>query len=526
MNIALQTMKKKNKGKEEEPDFSSLFVFGYGCKIFRDDERARSIEENLIPWMGTDLTIDRLVTSYLHIFYFYFFVARFDGRGHLYNLTEYEARPGVVGEVSDDLERHEEELCEEERWRSLYQDDLEEQSRREEEDKRATSQGQFQFNYEETDSGIVFGPEAPREEDVEDDSEEYVPGPELDLPPDTLPPATMKEFSVIEKTAMLIAKQGPQMEILLKAKQADNPVFEFLWMEHKYNKFYRHLTTLVKTKQYRRGPPPPPETAPVSLVPQYSDMTASAPNLAPRITGMPFKRSQDCAYSQLINKIQKFAPGPSPASAPPAPPTEQLTGSKEASPAPPQPSDVVQIPEGPIVIPPPEVQTIIDKTASYVAKNGRSFEEIVLGKDESRFRFLSPGDRHYNYYLHKLNIYKTGNYDPSVSSEPLAFKMKKKSENPKENLVALNNPISGLDYASDSDDKSENEDKSETKVETNKSGFPNLKGFLPPSIVSNPKLYGEEEEARVEEEERKRQEENNKLRDKLAARAREKMVQV
>ena len=63
MNIALQTMKKKNKGKEEEPDFSSLFVFGYGCKIFRDDERARSIEENLIPWMGTDLTIDRLVTS-------------------------------------------------------------------------------------------------------------------------------------------------------------------------------------------------------------------------------------------------------------------------------------------------------------------------------------------------------------------------------------------------------------------------------------------------------------------------------
>ena len=54
-------MKKKNKAKEEEPDYSSLLVFGYGCKIFRDDERARSIEENLIPWMGTDLTIDRYV---------------------------------------------------------------------------------------------------------------------------------------------------------------------------------------------------------------------------------------------------------------------------------------------------------------------------------------------------------------------------------------------------------------------------------------------------------------------------------
>ena len=449
---------------------------------------------------------------------------RFDGRGHLYNLTEYEARPGLSGEVRDDLERHEEELCEEERWRSLYQDDLEEESRKEEEDKRAHSQGQFQFNYEETDNGIVFGPEAPREEDVEDDSEEYVPGPELDLPPDTVPPGTVKEFSVIEKTAIMIAKQGPQMEILLKAKQADNPVFGFLWMEHSYNKFYRHLTTLVKTKQYKREPPAPPETAPVSLVPQYSDITASAPNLAPRITGMPFKRAQDCAYSQLINKIQKFAPSPAPASAPPPPPADQLTGSKESSPAPSQPSEV-QVPEGPIVIPPPELQTIIDKTASYVAKNGRSFEEIVLGKDETRFRFLSSGDRHYNYYLHKLNIYMTGNYDP-VSAEPLAFKLKKKPENPKENLVALNNPISGLDYGSDSENNSDNDEEAETKVETSKSGFPNLKGFLPPSIVSNPKLYAEEDVKKEEEEERRRLEENNKLRDKLAAKAREKMVQV
>ena len=63
--------------------------------IFRDDERA--VEENLIPWMGTDLTIDRLVRL----------------PGHLHNLTEYEAKAGGDGEVCDDLERHEKELCEE-----------------------------------------------------------------------------------------------------------------------------------------------------------------------------------------------------------------------------------------------------------------------------------------------------------------------------------------------------------------------------------------------------------------------------
>ena len=71
------------------------------------------------------------------------------------------------------------------------------------------------------------------------------------------------------------------------------------------------------------------------------------------------------------------------------------------------------------------------------------------------------------------------------------------------------------------------EEKNETKAE-DKSGFPNLKGFLPPSIVSNPKLYTEveEDDKKDEEEERRRQEETNKLRDKLAAKAREKMVQV
>lgn len=41
-----------------------LFVFGYACKIFRDDEKALSIDQgkHLIPWMGEQsLKIDRLI---------------------------------------------------------------------------------------------------------------------------------------------------------------------------------------------------------------------------------------------------------------------------------------------------------------------------------------------------------------------------------------------------------------------------------------------------------------------------------
>ena len=521
--LLISEMKKKNKDKVET-DFSSLLVFGYGCKIFRDDQRALSVEagDHLIPWMGDpSLRIDR-----------------YDGRGHLHNLAEYESRPGARLE-DDDLERHEEELCEEERWRALHHDDSEDAARAEEEAKRAGEAGagaQFQYNYGESGeaaAGVVFGPEAPGDQETaEEEDEEYVVTPELDLPPGVTPPATLKQFSVIEKTALLIARQGAQMEILLKTKQSGNPVFDFLSLDHGYNKFYKHLLMLVKTKQYRRHTPPPaPAAAPprVSLVPQSSE---AAPDLAPgpRVPAVPYKRSEDCAYSQLINKLQKFAPAP--AAAAPAPPiSSPPVLSKESSPAPAPGPPQVEMPGGPIVIPPGDLQTVVDKTASYVAKNGRSFEDIVFSKDKSRFSFLKPGDRHYNYYLHKLNIYLTGNYDPKVSAEPLAFKLNK-IDNSKETKVTANNPISGLDYSSGSDNDgadSPSETAEQNEEKDKKTNFPNLVGFLPPTITSNPKLYSdpsEEEQKKESEEQKKRHEENNKLRDKLAAKAREKMVQV
>ena len=51
-----------------DESLDDILVFGYSCKIFRDDERAESVDagQYLVPWMGDDrLMIDRSVPKLL-----------------------------------------------------------------------------------------------------------------------------------------------------------------------------------------------------------------------------------------------------------------------------------------------------------------------------------------------------------------------------------------------------------------------------------------------------------------------------
>lgn len=584
-------MKKKIKNKEKPNplallDQSDLLVFGYASKIFRDDAKAISIErgETFIPWMGdSKLKLDR-----------------YDGRMLLHSMESFLPSSTSVSEL-EEYEKAEEELCEQERWRSLYKDD-EDEAFREEEEKKRQNGGEIGFSYDDNGAELpAQGPELPPDHGpwtVEDEGEqEYVPDPSLQVPPDLVLPPTIKLYSVILKTAKFLSTQGAQMEILLKAKQANNPAFQFLNPMDPLYSFFKHLVIMIKTKQFVPDAVPETDENVNSLVPQYTHRA----DAAPVIPTIKYKQSADCSYLALINKIKAVAPppqaatppepiatpevdaydstpppsspvhSPSPHSATPppgtpphalpshavpppiapprilgppptilgapptvysahppppgvpyapppylnAPPPSHLQGppplihgapppflapSPSNQPPPPGEGGEDELPgDTPVLVPPPALQTIIDKMASYVARNGRTFEEVVKAKDRNKFSFLFQGDKHHSYYVHKLQMYTTGTAEAKLTVEPVAFKVKKTEE--KEPTLQS---ASGLpaEASSGSGDEKEDEEKEEP----------------PPSpIKAEPKIYEKEDE-------KKRLEDQNKLKDKLAAAAREKMI--
>lgn len=57
-------------------------------------------------------------------------------------------------------------------------------------------------------------------------------------------------------------------------------------------------------------------------------------------------------------------------------------------------------------MPPQDQQVIIDKMASYVARNGNDFELIVKMKGDPRFSFLDTSHKYNPYYRHKRSFYE------------------------------------------------------------------------------------------------------------------------
>uniref|UniRef100_A0A182YIC0 Inositol oxygenase n=1 Tax=Anopheles stephensi TaxID=30069 RepID=A0A182YIC0_ANOST len=459
------------------PDnFDDLLVFGYSCKVFRDDERARFIDQgrHLIPWMGDNqLKIDR-----------------YDARGALHDLSPYEPPPGGYQDRLEGLtaaEQKAEQLCEEERYYSLYNNEVEEEMFQEEARKRETLLGnQIPFNYDAPlpQEGATVATVEARTSDDEQDDDPYKAPKGFDIPPDIPLPESMKEHTVIEKTAKFIASQGGQMEILLKTKQANNPLFDFLNQSGRLFRYYRHVLLAFRTNQY-------------PIVTEYQrdeskEATANDGNgtdgeqsesaqTRPKIVvpAIKYKPSVDCAYTQLISKITG-APIPTMI----AEESSNVTadGSANAQPLTSLSTDVEYFPEGTAatvevkkvstglaglvqydsdsgdsdeqddgkdlaqnernktesakkvqelapfqgIVPPLNVHNVIDRTAIYVAKNGYSFEEALRAKNDARFVFLNQAHEYYPYYAYRVRQRMTAGEQPS---SPPPAKVRTETEN-------------------------------------------------------------------------------------------------
>ncbi|XP_024061515.1 splicing factor, suppressor of white-apricot homolog isoform X3 [Terrapene carolina triunguis] len=233
-----------------------LLVFGYACKLFRDDEKAQYQEQgrHLIPWMGDPKIM----------------IDRYDGRGHLHDLSEYDAEYSTWNR---DYQLSEEEaridaLCDEERYLALHTDLLEEEARQEEEYKRLSEalaeDGTYNavgFTYgsdyydpsqptEEEEQQASREREAAQAENVEENEEPFIAPLGLSVPPDVELPPTAKMHAIIERTANFVCKQGVQFEIMLKAKQARNSQFDFLRFDHYLNPYYKLIQKAMKEGRY------------------------------------------------------------------------------------------------------------------------------------------------------------------------------------------------------------------------------------------------------------------------------------
>ena len=74
-----------------------------------------------------------------------------------------------------------------------------------------------------------------------------------------------------------------------------------------------------------------------------------------------------------------------------------------------------------IIYPPPEVRNIVDKTASFVARNGPEFESRIRQNElgNPKFNFLNFGDPYHAYYQHKVKEFKEGKgQEPTLGSGP------------------------------------------------------------------------------------------------------------
>ncbi|XP_064424183.1 splicing factor, suppressor of white-apricot homolog isoform X2 [Latimeria chalumnae] len=624
-----------------------LLVFGYACKLFREDEKALYHEhgKHLIPWMGdSKIMIDR-----------------YDGRGHLHDLSEYDAEYSSWNRnynLSEEEARIEA-LCDEERYLALHTNLLEEEARQEEEYKRLSEalaeDGTYNavgFSY----SSDYYDPSQPTEEEdpqkemaesesLEENEEPYIAPLGLNVPPDVELPATTKMHAIIERTANFVCKQGAQFEIMLKAKQARNSQFDFLRFDHYLNPYYKYILKVMKQGRYtpqagnkgeeEKGAtedeededeeggylhpslfaskkcsrleelmkplkvidPDHPLAALVRKAQTENDLASqqTAESSAAQISQMEY--STDTTEAAVYYSYYMLPDGTYCLAAPP--PGMEVAGYYSGMPAeitattatgltvppppgttPPPPSSTADssstqhptatsatsvLAPAAIIPPPPDIQPVLDKLAEYVARNGIKFETSVHAKNDPRFEFLQPWHQYNAYYEFKKQFFMQREGSSTLQGVPASDTAVTEGavDSPAETLPEDTASLSTSDIltvttdAASSPDKPANEgklvkasfapisfaikakendllplEKNRVKLDDSdddgggKEGQENVDSVLPKEVVilAAPPVI-EEKKPQLSQEELEAKQAKQKLEDRLAAAAREKLAQ-
>merc|ERR1712194_102327 len=73
-----------------------------------------------------------------------------------------------------------------------------------------------------------------------------------------------------------------------------------------------------------------------------------------------------------------------------------------------------------IIRPPTEIRVVADRTAKFVAKNGRAFEQRILSSEKGKtpkFAFLTEISPFHAYYEDRIRFYEEGGVDEENQNE-------------------------------------------------------------------------------------------------------------
>lgn len=84
-----------------------------------------------------------------------------------------------------------------------------------------------------------------------------------------------------------------------------------------------------------------------------------------------------------------------------------------------------------IIRPPPDIRAVADKTALFVSKNGRAFENRILNSEKGqtpKFAFLHENSPFHAYYEDRIQFYKDGGVDEKLETKELDRPSEEKKE--------------------------------------------------------------------------------------------------